>query len=109
MTSTDDNLNQSTVCLKGVVGQCDVFNDLTAAMKRVAKLEAELEAERDQWKAHAKAVERLVIDAYNGDLDLPCTACEHFPCGLDCRTPGYFKFSFNDAYFDVTPEPEAAE
>ena len=63
-------------------------------------------AKRNRWKARAKALERLVVDAYNDDLDLPCTACKHFPCDLDCGCPGYFKFSFNDAYFDATPETE---
>ena len=92
--SANDNLNQSTVCLKGVVGQCGVFNALTAAMKRIKELESaaeekermyrigtdagaftikQLTAERDKWKKRTNELldecDRLNKESCEADSD----------------------------------------
>ena len=55
MTSTDGILNQYKGCIASVFGECEIFDDLTDALKRIKELETQLAKQ-------LSATEPIVID-----------------------------------------------
>ena len=64
-----DGLNQYKGCLSSTFGECEIFDGLTNALKRIK----ELEAERDKWKKRTEELlaecDRLNKESSESDSD----------------------------------------